>query len=117
MSSGRPPKRPRSPFGQRLLAARQASGLSQAQVARQLGITQHGYARWEREPVALRPEQLLQLALVLDTNVGELVGERPAGREKEALPRRSRRLFAAMAKLPHAKQAKVLKILALVLEE
>ena len=53
MKTGRPSKHPRTPFGERVLAARQAAGLTQAQVADKLGMTQHAYAYWERHPVAL----------------------------------------------------------------
>jgi len=44
MKTGRPSKYPRSPFGERLHAAREAAGLSQAQVAAKLSITQTAYA-------------------------------------------------------------------------
>jgi hypothetical protein len=67
--------------------------------------------------VALRPEQLLKLAGVLGIGVGELVGERTDEREGNALSRRGRMVFAAIAKLPNAKQGRVFKILSLVLEE
>ena len=44
MKTGRPAKYPRTPFGERLNAAREVLGLSQAQVADKLGITQTAYA-------------------------------------------------------------------------
>ena len=52
---GRPSKRPRTAFGERLFAARTAAGLSQVEVAQKLGITQTAYALWERRPMALAP--------------------------------------------------------------
>ena len=36
--------------------------------------TQRAYAHWERNPVALRPDQLLNLAQALNVSVDELVG-------------------------------------------
>lgn len=116
MSSGRPPKRPRSPFGERLSAARQASGLSQSEVAQRLGITQHAYARWERKPVALRPDQLVQVAGILGTSVGELVGETPIKPETSISVGRGRRLFEQIANLPPPKQKRMFKVIALILE-
>lgn len=56
---------PRTEFGERLHAARLASGLSQTQVAEKLGMIQKGYAAWERHPVALRPEQIKQVIEIL----------------------------------------------------
>lgn len=66
MQTGRPPKHPRTPFGERLHAAREAADLSQADVAEKMGIVQHAYAAWERRSVALKPEQIEKLAEVLD---------------------------------------------------
>jgi len=75
VQTGRPSKEPRTEFGQRLLAAREASGLSQAQVAEQLGITQKAYAVWERYPVALRPEQIEKVTSASST-VSTVLGRR-----------------------------------------
>ena len=46
MPRGRPSKRQRPPFGERLRALREAAGLSQQQVADKLDITQTAYAWW-----------------------------------------------------------------------
>jgi len=77
MSVGRPPKQSRSAFGARLHAAREATGLSQAQVADQLGITQQAYAVWERRSVALCPEQIEQVASILGIAAGQLFAPGP----------------------------------------
>jgi transcriptional regulator with XRE-family HTH domain len=37
-------------------------GLSQAEVAEKMSMKQAGYAAWERDPVALRQEQIRRLA-------------------------------------------------------
>jgi len=112
-SPGRPSKRPRTPFGERLAALREAAGLTQAQVAAQLGITQHAYAYWERNPVALRPEQLLQLAAALHTNVEALVGQPPAQRRNGGggPAGKARQLFEAVSRLPRRQQEKIFAIL------
>ena len=54
---GRPAKSKRTEFGERLVTARQQAGLSQAQGAEKLGITQQSYGGWERRETALKPEQ------------------------------------------------------------
>jgi ribosome-binding protein aMBF1 (putative translation factor) len=69
MQTGRPSKKPRTDFGQRLLAAREAAGLSQTEVAEKLGVTQKAYAVWERYPVALRPKQIEAVASALHVSV------------------------------------------------
>ena len=75
MKTGRPAKHSRTPFGERLHAARIAAGLSQAQVAKSLGITQTGYAGWERHPVALRPAQIEQVMEILGISPNYLFGK------------------------------------------
>jgi len=44
---------------------REQAGHSQQQMADRIGLSQRAYAYWERQPVALRPEQLLSLAQAL----------------------------------------------------
>lgn len=110
MQTGRPSKEPRTGFGQRLLGAREAAGLSQAQVAEQLGVTQKAYAVWERYPVALRPEQIERVASALSVSVEFLFGKTtktfgkgPAGK--------MRQLFDEASKLPRSQQAKIMAVL------
>ena len=69
---GRPAKTPRTLFGQRLHAARQAAGLSQAEIAARLGVKQAAYAAWERRRVALYPDQIQKLAHALKIPVKDL---------------------------------------------
>ena len=69
MKTGRPSKHPRPVFGERLNALREAAGLSQAQVADKLGIAQRTYSHWERRAVALRHDQLEDLAKALGITV------------------------------------------------
>lgn len=110
MKTGRPSKHPRTEFGARLHAAREAAGLSQAQAAEKLGIHQTSYADWERHPVALRPEQLKALAELFGVTVEQLLGA-------EVLPKRGggpsgklRRVFERASKLPREQQKHVLRV-------
>src|SRR6056297_3126407 len=80
MPQGRPSTRKRSEFGQRLFDLREAAGLTQAEVADQLGIGQRSYSAWERDTIAIQPERLKRLAEILATTVGELCGETPPKR-------------------------------------
>jgi len=72
VKTGRPSKRTRTTFGQNLYDARVAIGLSQAQIAKKLGITQTAYSLWERRTVALRSDQIEKLLEVLDVNADQL---------------------------------------------
>jgi len=109
MQQGRPSSRPRPVFGQRLFEARQALGLSQAELADKLGMKQAGYAAWERDNVALRPDQLARLAAVLNASVEHLLGveEKPA---RQGGPTgKVRKVFEKVSRLPRHQQSKVVE--------
>jgi len=116
-SPGRPSKKPRTPFGERLVALREAAGLSQAQVGEQLGITQHAYAYWERNPVALRPEQLVRLADVLHTTMEELVRDNTSKRHGGGPSGKARQAFDAVSRLPRRQQAKIVEVVEAMVEK
>ena len=116
MQTGRPSKRPRTPFGQRLLAARETAGLSQAQLAAKLGMGQSGYAAWEREPVALRPEQIEHLAATLGVSAEQLLGKASVKAQSTAGPvGKVRRLFEQVSQLPRHHQDKVVEMIETIL--
>lgn len=110
MQTGRPSTKKRPPFGERLHALREQAGLSQQQVADGLGLTQRAYAYWERNSVALRPEQLIALADVLGVGVEELL--RANGSKKRGGPAgKMRQLFDAASRLPRSQQQKIAAVL------
>ena len=114
---GRPSKHPRTPFGERLFAARTTAGLSQTQVAEKLGISQAAYAEWERYPVALRPDQIDKLTEILKTSVEYLFGK-DTDKQRHGGPRgKARRLFEAVSKLPRAQQQHVLTVVEAFVEK
>lgn len=109
MLIGRPSKQPRTAFGQRLLASREALGLSQAQVAEQLGITQPSYADWERYPVALRPEQVADLARILNVSLEFLFGYAPTSQRRGGPTGRLHHVLEKVSVLPRHQQNKVIE--------
>lgn len=58
---------------QNIRKVREERGLTQAQVAEKLEMSETGYAKWERGECQLRVERLYQVAKVLDINVEELL--------------------------------------------
>jgi transcriptional regulator with XRE-family HTH domain len=111
MQTGRPTRRKRTEFGQRLAAAREQAGLSQAQLAERLGTTQRAISWWEREPVALRTEQLTALADALGVSMDFLLGKQPLKARGSGPVGKARRLFDAISKLPRHQQEKIFAIL------
>jgi len=93
-----------------LCRLREATGLSQREVARRLSIAQSSYANWERFNVALKPEQLLKLAEVLGVDVSELLTT--SGAKRRGGPTgKMRQLFEAASHLPRSQQQKVVDVL------
>jgi transcriptional regulator with XRE-family HTH domain len=110
--AGRPAQTNRNQFGVRLHALRQRAGLSQQQVAEKLGLTQRAYSHWERYSVAVRPDQLRQLAAIFEVSVDELLGENGNKKRVSAGPTgRMRRLFEQASKLPRSQQEKIAAVL------
>ncbi len=110
MPSGRPSRRQRPLFGQRLHDLRERSGLTQAQVAQHLGTSARAYAFWEREPVALKADQLAALAIIFGVSVDYLVGQEPPKERKGGPVGRARRAFERVSKLPRSQQHHILKV-------
>lgn len=110
MKVGRPSQSERSKFGARVCALREAAGLSQEQVARQLGISQPSYALWERKQVALRPEQLLKLAQILGVRVEELLEAETPRTARGGPVGRARRVFESVSQLPRQQQQRIIDV-------
>jgi transcriptional regulator with XRE-family HTH domain len=111
MQSGRPSTKGRPPFGERIHALRERAGLSQQQLADRLGLTQRAYAYWERNPVALRPDQLLKLAGALGVDVEQLLSEDGSKRRGRGPTGKMRQLFEAASHLPRNQQQKIAAVL------
>jgi len=108
MRTGRPSKSARTDFGARVKALREATGLTQEQVAGQLGITQASYALWERRNVALTAEQLGKLAAALGVTADELVFGAPRKSTRGGPTGKARRVFEEVSQLPRSRQQRIL---------
>jgi transcriptional regulator with XRE-family HTH domain len=107
MKTGRPSERERPPFGQRLYELREAAGLTQAQVADKLGVSHRAYAFWEREPTAVRAEQLATLAELFGVTADFLIGRQPAKQRGSGPTGKMKQLFEAASNLPRRQQQRV----------
>lgn len=111
MSAGRPAKTKRPSFGERLAQTRQQAGLTQLQLAEKMGTSQRVMTYWEREGVALRPEQLAALANALGVTADFLVGKDVPKKHSGGPIGRGKRLFEAVSSLPRHQQEKIFAIL------
>jgi len=107
---GRPAKRERTEFGERIVAAREQAGLSQRELADKLGITQRSLSWWEREPVALKPEQMTSLAAALGVSTDNLLGVEPPKKRGTGPTGKARKVFEAVSALPRHQQQKIVDV-------
>jgi transcriptional regulator with XRE-family HTH domain len=96
---------------------RQQAGLSQQQVAEKLGMSQRAYSHWERLPVALRPEQLQQLAQALNVSLDELIGGTATASKKRGPKSQLEKQLEAVAALPRAQQQRILNVVQALLTQ
>ena len=107
LDMGRPISKPRPSQGARLAAHRKAAGLSQAELARAVGVPQSSVSYWETAAKPPRSDVLPKLAKALGVRVEDLLGTAPiapAGRpgpvgklqrafqQASVLPRRQQQL-------------------------
>ncbi len=110
MKQGRPTTKPRTDFGQRLADARERAGLTQQQLADKLRTSQRALARWERDPVALRPDQLAVLADTLSVSLDHLIGRAdPRQATTKGPPGKLRLAFDKAHRLPRHEQNQIVK--------
>ena len=114
--AGRPPTKDAPAFGARVAAARKARGLTQAQLAELVGVTQKMIDYYERRAVNVKTDVVKGLAEALSISADELLGvELPK-------PKRGRRSKLAMQleqieQLPAADQELVRQLLNRFLSE
>src|SRR5687767_6155818 len=102
MPGGRPAKKPAPYFGKRMAAFRVAKGLSQAALAKELGLTRDMVAYYER--VAGNPslDVVQKVADFFGVTVGELLNDTSKTRRKPGPPSQFAKLAEQLDKLPRA---------------
>ena len=104
------PRRDCPPFGERLYQLREEAGLTQAQVAQKLGISHRAYAFWEREPTAVRAEQLAILAELFGVSADFLIGRQPPKQRGTGPTGKMRQIFETASKLPRRQQRRIVDV-------
>lgn len=70
-----------------LRAARRAKGLTQAEVAQAIGLTQNGYSYWENGKAKIDRDQLIKLATLFEVSTDYLLGKEDSpGQNSERIP-------------------------------
>ena len=109
-----PAKKPsQNAFGQRLVALRQARGLTQVQLAKATGMTQRAISYYEIEAEFPPAPALITLAQALEVTTDELLGVQPATPTERA-PSDKQRLwkrFQKMEVLPTKDQRAVIRLI------
>ena len=80
-------------------------------MAQALGISARAYAFWEREPVAVKTEQVAILAKLFAVSVDALVGQEPPRQRGSGPAGKMRQLFDAVSRLPRRQQQKIAAVL------
>jgi transcriptional regulator with XRE-family HTH domain len=109
MKQGRPTTKPRTDFGRRMADARERAGITQQQLAEKLGTSQRAVAHWERDPVALRPDQIAAVADTLNVTTDELLGRSTKDRTPKGPPGKLRLAFEKAHKLPRNQQSRIVE--------
>lgn len=96
--------------GKRLRALREASGLSQRELARQLNVHYSNISFWESGAVPPRSEVLPAMADIFGVRVEELLGHEAKRKVVAAPSGRARLVFDKVSKLPKRQQQKILEV-------
>jgi transcriptional regulator with XRE-family HTH domain len=103
-------------LGRRVAEARKSQGLSQQQLADELGIAQQTLAHYEVGRVRVAVAQLPQLARALAVTVEELIGEEAQPARRGPVPKLLQQM-ERIQRLPRAQQRFVMQMLDTVLQQ
>ena len=111
MPGGRPSKKRAPAFGARLAKLRQAQGLSQAELAKIIGISQPMIEYYERRAKNPGVDFAVKAAQALGVTVDELLGVAGARKAKAGRKSKLDRYMEQVKQLPRADQQYVLRFL------
>jgi transcriptional regulator with XRE-family HTH domain len=103
--------------GERLRTWREAAGLTQRELARQLGVHHSNIQFWESGAVPPRSEVLAPMAKLLGVRVEQLLGQEGKRPPLPAPAGRARVAFDKVSKLPKRQQEKILEVVEALLKQ
>jgi len=102
-------------FQENLRLKRKERGLSQEELASRLHVVRQTISKWEKGQSVPDAEQLIKLAVILETTVSELLGTQAEGKEEpNRLAKELSRINTQLAVRNH-RTRRVLKIVAVAL--
>ena len=108
-------KKPTTEFGVRLIALRQARGMTQIQLAAAIESTQRAISYYETGGGYPAPQVLIALARILDVTSDELLGLKPGRKDRtpDITPetRKLWKTFQKVAELPERDQKAVVRLI------
>lgn len=114
-------KGPRPEQGARVLALRQAAGLTQIELAQALGVPHSNIAYWEWSDKPPRADLLPRLAQIFGVDIEAIVGEIPRAartKHKTSAPiGELQRTFDAVRKLPRKQQRKIIEMVTALVDQ
>ena len=103
-------------LGRRIAEARKGQGLTQAQLAEQLGIAQQTLAHYESGRLRVAVAMVPPLARTLGMSIEELVGEQSSPAKQGPAPKLQQQM-ERIQRLPRAKQRFIMDIIETVLHQ
>jgi transcriptional regulator with XRE-family HTH domain len=96
-------------FGERLATTRKARGLTQVELAKQMGLTQSLISDYENDKLRPHGEMVARFALMLEISTDELLGVTPSKSSGRKPSRRVLRRLERIEALPPREQSTLLK--------
>ena len=75
-----------------------------------MGVTQTAYGVWKRYPVALRPDQIEELARLLNVTVEYLFGRDQVKARGEGPVGKTRKVFEEVSQLSRSRQQRIVSV-------
>lgn len=114
------PRKSSSPgdsVGQRLAQLRKARGLTQAELAARLGISQASISEYERDVFRLNSDLIIDISNILEVSADELLGLQPAPKATAIKDQRLLHRMAQIDQLPKRKKDALLMTIKAFLAE
>jgi transcriptional regulator with XRE-family HTH domain len=102
--------------GARIARRRKAKGLTQTQLAEQMGLVQALVSAYERDSLRLSADMAVRFAQTLGVSTDELLGLKRARRTNGELPLKLSRRLQGIERLPAARQKALLQTIDLFLK-